>query len=107
MPGAVRQHPPALRLTRRRSTSEEYGTYHPGVCAEPGCDQPRAKHGFQIGSQRYKRYCSHHYSKFHDRTRAERRKRNPHRLNYEERRKAKLSPRGDREGAATGRVRRP
>ena len=69
---------------------EGYGTYHPGVCAEPGCDQPRTKHGFQNGRQRYKRYCSHHYGKLHDRTRTERRKCNPHRLTYDERRKAKL-----------------
>jgi hypothetical protein len=51
--------------------SEGYGIYCPGVCAEPGCVQPRAKHGFQNGRQRY---CSHHYGKLHDRTRPERRK---------------------------------
>jgi hypothetical protein len=62
--------PPALRLSRRRSISEGYGTYHSGVCVEPGCDQQRAKHGFQNGRQRYKRYCS--------------------RLTCDERRKAKL-----------------
>ena len=70
--------------------SEGYGTYHLDVCAEPDCDQPRAKHGFQNGRQRYKRYCSHHYGNLHDRTRAEQRKRNPHRLTYEERTITKL-----------------
>jgi len=60
------------------------------VCEFPGCDQPSAKHGFQNGRQRYKRYCFHHYGKLHDRTQADWRKRNPHRLTYEERRKSKL-----------------
>lgn len=86
MLGAVRQHPPALRLPRRRSMSEGYGTYHPGVCEHPGCDKARAKHGFQNGRQRYKRYCSRHYRKLHD----PRLHHGTHRLSYEERRKARL-----------------
>jgi hypothetical protein len=86
VPGAVRQHPGP---TPNQEAQHERRIRHlpPRRVRRT---QPRAKHGFQNGRQRYKRYCSHHYGKLHDSTQAERRKRNPHRLTHEERRKARL-----------------
>ncbi len=67
--------------------SEGYRAYGPGECVEPGRDKPRAKKGWQNGKQRYKAYCAHHYGKLFDRRSGGH---GTHRLNYKERRKAKL-----------------